>query len=351
MTNLTETAYYTRKGMKIGVIILAIFFFLRISVSVIKSYWQKKHPPEPEKPTVSFGKLPKINFPAGENPKITNFQLETPTGDLPSLKDRANVYFIPGFGAQFLALEKAQKLAEKLNLNPTPEKIREDIYRFSNNTLRYTLTINVLSGNLRFFYPYLEDQTLINPQKLPTKEEAWKIVKDFLSKINLLYQDLEDGKVQITYFKIQEKELVAAPSASEADLIRIDLFRQDIENQYQIMSKDPQGSLIYFLISGAESQNKQIVDAVFNYSLVDFEKSSTYPIKTSRQAFEELEKGNYYLARLDKKDARSITIRQLSLGYFEPTEISQFLQPIFIFQGDSNFTAYLPAVTPEWMAE
>ncbi len=351
MSSLTETAYYTRQGMKIGAVFLVILIILKIIISSAASAWKKAHPAPPPRPETTFGKLTKISFPANELPKITNFQLETPSGELPDFGDRAKVYFVPGFGPQFLALEKAQQIAERLGLNPTPEKIREDVYLFKSGTLGTTLTINVLSGNFQFQYNYLDDQTLINPAALPTKETAVVMANNFLSKIEKLAPDLEEGRVEASYFKIGGQGLVSVPAPSEADLIRIDIFRKEIDNQYPIVSKNPQQSPVNFLISGADTIQKQIVEAVFNYSVIDLEKASTYPIKTSDQAWQELQAGSYYLARLDKKDNQQTTIRQVSLGYFEAFDLSHFLQPVFIFQGDNGFIAYVSAVVPEWVEE
>jgi hypothetical protein len=44
-----------------------------------------------------------------------------------------------------------------------------------------------------------------------------------------------------------------------------------------------------------------------------------------------------------------ITIRNIFLAYFESEEPQNYLQPIFVFEGDKNFTAYVSAVDPEWI--
>jgi hypothetical protein len=35
----------------------------------------------------------------------------------------------------------------------------------------------------------------------------------------------------------------------------------------------------------------------------------------------------------------------VSLGYYDPLDKQEFLQPIYIFEGDQKFMAYVPAVT------
>jgi len=36
------------------------------------------------------------------------------------------------------------------------------------------------------------------------------------------------------------------------------------------------------------------------------------------------------------------------LAYFEPITLVQFLQPVYVFEGDGEFVAYVPAVTEKY---
>ena len=46
-----------------------------------------------------------------------------------------------------------------------------------------------------------------------------------------------------------------------------------------------------------------------------------------------------------------IVIRNISLAYYDSDEPQEYLQPIFIFEGDNDFVAYLPAITGEYLLE
>jgi len=67
------------------------------------------------------------------------------------------------------------------------------------------------------------------------------------------------------------------------------------------------------------------------------------------QAWNELQQGKGYIANFGQQgDNGQITIRKVYLAYYD-TEVPQtYLQPIYIFEGDKNFFAYVTAVNPKW---
>jgi hypothetical protein len=38
-------------------------------------------------------------------------------------------------------------------------------------------------------------------------------------------------------------------------------------------------------------------------------------------------------------------VRKIYLAYFEPINLTNYLQPIFVAEGDNNFVAYMPAIS------
>ena len=42
-------------------------------------------------------------------------------------------------------------------------------------------------------------------------------------------------------------------------------------------------------------------------------------------------------------------IRKVSLAYFEPVTPAQFLQPVYVFEGDRGFAAYVPAIVDKYV--
>ena len=99
----------------------------------------------------------------------------------------------------------------------------------------------------------------------------------------------------------------------------------------------------------AQNKDQQIIAAEYHYHPVDETQFSTYPIKTPTEAFDELQTGTPFIA--DKgvnKDGANLKIRRVYLAYFDPEEETDFYQPIYVFEGDNGFTAYVPAVTSNY---
>lgn len=349
MSQLTITSYYVRKGIKIGIICLLSFFILKTGYGIFSAYWKRLHPPPKPPPDTAYGKLPAINFPSQKKSVPINFQLETVEGGLPStINDRAKVIYLSKFGGKFTKLADAQKIARTLDLNPNGKKLSENIYLFKNRTKRTELKINVLTQNFTYSYDYIHDQTLINPPPLPAKEDAISIAQSFLNRIEKLTKELKEGSKEVGYWRVKGEKLIPAISASEADFIRVNLFRKEVDEEYKIMPPTYPQSLVSFLITSQRIQGKQVVEAKFTHFASDREEFAEYPLIPIETAWEKVKNGEYYLASFDGNPEKGIKIRKIYLAYFDPPQPTHFLQPIYVFQGDENFVGYYPAIPPEW---
>ncbi|MCS6956503.1 MAG: hypothetical protein NZM02_01490, partial [Patescibacteria group bacterium] len=59
-------------------------------------------------------------------------------------------------------------------------------------------------------------------------------------------------------------------------------------------------------------------------------------------------KGKVVAATLGKKD---IVIKKIEIGYYDFDSYQSFLQPVYLFLGEDNFAAYVPAITSQWLIE
>lgn len=351
MVNLTQTAYWTRKILKFGAILLAIIIFLRFFFNITNSVWKKIHPPPPPAPTVSFGKLPKLNFPESNVPaggtKLT-FKLETIQGGLPKLSSTSKVYFIPKEGPNLLALDRANQMAEKLGFKNQPQSISEKIYRWATeSTPPTTLDIDINTENFHLYYDYQNDQEILNSKDLPTNQQAAQEAKNFLATNSLLADDLATGSAEIVYLKFTPPNLTPAISLSEADFVRVNLFRADLDG-LKILPPNPKNSMISFLFSGSRALGKRIIEVNYTYYSIERETFATYPLKTPQAAWQELQGGAGYIANLGENQNGQIIIREVSLAYFDSNQSQNFLQPVFVFEGDNNFIGFVPAVDSKW---
>ncbi len=351
MSQLTITGYYVRRGIKIGIISLLSFIIFRTGFTIFRAYWRKLHPPPQPPPNTAYGKLPGVNFPEQKKSVPISFQLETVEGSLPeNLGDRAKVIYLSKFGGKFTKLDDAQNIANQLRLNPTGQKMSgsENIYIFKNTSARKELRINVLTQNFIYSYDYIHDQTLINPPPLPTKEEAIRIGDNFLNSINKLTKELEEGEKTISYWQVKGENLVPAISASEADFIRLNVFRKNIDEEYPIMPPTYPKSLVTLLITSQSIQGNQVVEAEYTHFESDRQEFAEYPLIPIESAWEKVKSGDYYLASFNGTPQDGVKIRKIYLGYFDPPNPTHFLQPIYIFEGDEDFVGYYPAIPPEW---
>jgi hypothetical protein len=56
-----------------------------------------------------------------------------------------------------------------------------------------------------------------------------------------------------------------------------------------------------------------------------------------------LQQGGGFVAKLDE-GISDVTVRNVFLAYYDPDTPQSYLQPVYVFTGDKNFAAYVPAV-------
>lgn len=341
--SLTEVASSSRKIIKYGGIGLISFLILWPIYTIAVAAYKKAHPPYTP-PTIRFGILPKIVFPDKKFEK-KNFIIQTPNDALPNFSDQAKVYVIYRPTSSFLALESDTITAKNFGFMSDPTEISSGVYQFKNDNLNQTLTMNVLDGSFKLQYPYQNDQTLIAPQIVPTKEKAVEIAGQFLEAGKKMEDDLKNGTQQVSYWKIGFDGLSSVQSQSDANVARVDFFREDLDN-LKILSTEKDRASVSVLVSGSSVEGKKILDLSYKYANIDRESFSTYPIKTAQQAVDDLKSGNYWpVSDISSSD---VTIRNIYLAYFEPVTLTNFMEPVFVFEGNNNFTAYVPAVVDSY---
>lgn len=342
---MTYTAHVARRSIKYGGIFIVGFTVLWMTVSAGVKAYKAAHPPY-VKPNVKYGILPKTVFPEKQFEKKT-FGVEFPNDKVPQFKDQSRVYFIARSNSTFLALEQDKKTAKQLGFAGEPRELRPGVYEFKNDTTNQTLTMNVVDGSFRLKYPYESDQMLLNPEKIPNKNEAIATAKSFLTSANKFPQDLADGEQKVSFWKIEYDGLKTVQSQSEANAVKVDFFRSNLETDYKIVSSDFNGAPVSVIVTGSTVEGKKIVEVNYRYANIDRESFATYPISTAEEAIAQLKAGNYWPA-IDSSGTTT-TIRRMTLAYFEPVVLTNYLQPVFVFEGDNNFTAYVPAVIGEYV--
>lgn len=341
VTNLTKKALgFIGLGI-IGIIVLVII--IQIGQNIKNSLF----PTPPTPPNVKFGKLSAFSFPQG-NIDGSNFTytINTLSGSLPILPDRATVYKMIQPQPSFQSFQNASTLLNKIGFINKPTSFSDTTYQWTKDTPFFTKIIyNILTNNFMYTSNYATSPAILAAQQITDQQSAVTASTLFFSSFLPLPSDIDPTKAQTSIFAINNGTLIPAQSLSGTQIIRTDFFQNDINSLHIYYPNYPK-SLMYTLV-GSGDQQLQVVEAKYIYQGVDTSQSATYPIKTAAQAFDELKNNKAYIANYDGK-GNTITIRDVTLGYYIGEQQQNYLIPIIVFLGDNNFYAYVSAIDDQW---
>jgi len=334
---LSEITGDTRAILKWAVRILGFIIILFLVFKIKDAIFPAPPPP----PTVGFGKLPSPEFPKSASNKNFTYSLDTITGSLPVFPTSQKVFRMLETQPDLLSLSKALKKAKSIGFEGAPVKISENVYQWKDLKKGRTLTMNILNFNFN-----LSSDFLGNPNSKTFDKDtdfAISVAKDFLQRMNLFQNDLDEVKTKTELFSIKNFSIVPSTSLSNSQIIRVNFFQKPF-NSLPIYY--PQNSLspLNFLI-GKLSGEIQVVEANFFYQKPS-DISSTYPIKTAKEAFSDLKNGKGYVSTAPATS--NVLIKKVSVGYYISEKKQNFLLPIVVFEGE-NFQAFVTAVTDEWV--
>lgn len=349
MASLTETAYFARRAINWAIIGVVAYILLRIFWSIFIAVILLIFPPKAPPPNHLFGKLPVLIFPQTATPSARlTFQLQTIEGTVPNASASATVYLMPKTAPNLLGLNKAQDFASGFNFDPTPVQESKNIYRFNDTELPLRrLRYDIVSGNFILRYAFEQDPTIFIVKNLPLPDAGINEAINLLQSHNLYAQDLAGGTNQISFLKLQGAQLVGTTSLSQSDAERIDFFRKPIGDT-PVLTPLPDEAPVSIIFSGSPNAKKRIVQFAYTFWPIDYETTATYALKTSSQAWEELQAGGGFIARYPT-DGMGAVVRNVYLAYYDSFDPQTYLQPVFVFDGDNGFRAYIPAINPEWV--
>lgn len=335
MTTLTQTAFFSKKAFlfaAIGLVIILILFFAARAILGLT------FPSPPAPATVAFGKLPRPDFSDGiAAPRNISYKIETISGELPKLATSARVLAIvtpePSFGAQ----ERAKISASKVGFQ-NPKEVSGGILRFSDpQETDRILMVDTISGDLTLESNFL-NKAQISSSKIKSVDEATEKAIDFLNQFDVGSDEFPRDLVKTKKLKVQDGKLVEALTG-DLNLVEVNFQRAAIDKLPVVNPRENKAS-----ISILVSANK-IVEATVKMHHVERFKFATYPLKSTNEAFEDLTKGKGILNREANEE---FIVRDVKLGYLETQKEQPFLQPVYIFESDNFWQAYVAAVDETW---
>lgn len=345
MATLTEVSYYTRKAVKWGAIGMVVIVLAPVVWRAVKAVYLKLRPPPPPPPTVAYGKLPSLNFP----PSMPDYQpvlrLETIDGQLPKLATVGNVYVVNVNKSRLLELDRVKARVKSFGFGNEPEAIDEQTYKFTHPVTAATLTVDVIYNTYHYEYDWTLDQALYSAAAIPNRDQAFLEAKNFFQALGVLGSDLADGKPGVDYFAASVPQMVPVVSQSEANFVRVNLWRSNRGNLPWVTTAAGK-SPVNITFSGVSDRSKRVIEANWRYSqIVEGAEPATYPLKSADQAWNELQQGRGYVAA---KAGPQVIVRQVYLAYYESDAPQEFVQPVFVFSGDGGYLAYVPAIDPAY---
>jgi hypothetical protein len=349
MFTLSDASRDTKDIIKWGGIFLSIVIVVLLLVRLGFFIKDLLYPAPPPAPTVSFGKLQGQSFPVNAVNQTFTYSTNTLTGDLPVFLDQIKVYRMKLIKPDLLAVKNYSDKVGNVGFVTEHVAISDKVFEWKASQLVSNLDrrirVNIVNDSFTITSPYMSDESILKAVNLPDVEKAKTVAKDFLDGMGVMPDDINQDEIRTNLFSIQNGRLVTATSLSNSQVIEVNFYQKDID-KLPIYYEKPNSSNISMLVAGGNFQG-QVVGGTFIHQGISNE-SSTYPIKTASEAFEELKKGNAYFASYFGKGT-NISITNIFLAYYISSQAQDFLMPVIVFEGNDGFFAYVSAVKDEWI--
>jgi hypothetical protein len=345
MLTLSDASYDTKEILKWGGLIIAGLVVLIVLIRMLLVVKEFIFPTPPPKPTVLFGKLEPQIFPKDVTDQTLTYSINTLSGGLPTLQIQAKIFTIQTYTPDLLGLSRAKQAAAQAGFTQNQTKLSDILYEWTDsNTSQITrqLTMDIVNDNFNLTSNYASNSNFTSGQNLPNQDSALNDAQNLLSSLNSLPSDIDQTKTQANLLSLKNGSLIPATSVSNTQLISVVFHQKNIDN-IPIYYEKPDSSNINVLIGS----NDEVLEAN-NLHQAATNNFSTYPLKTTQQAFTDLKQGQGYIASYNNPST-NITINNVFLAYYIGSQTQKYLMPIMVFVGDNNFYAYVPAVTDGWI--
>lgn len=344
MATLTQTAQITRQGLKYLAIAVVVFLVGRFTLSMGVSVWRQLNPPPPPPPTFGFGELPEISFPDMGADVHREFQLETPTGQLPQTPYTMKVFRVIVERPNLLALDRANTQARSMGFDSEPTALSDTLYRWQKfSPLRTTMDMYIYQGVFTYWTDWFADPGYTLTFRPPSQSQAIGFARRFLENARVMTPDISAGRVEVNFLRAMGSNYTPAVSLSEADFVQVDFYRSDIDELYPVVTLEPDKGIVQVIVSG-DTRSGGVISAEYNYWPIEYQSYHTYLVVPARQAWEKLVEGGGYIAQLEG-DPDVVVVRRMSLAYLDTYEPQAYLQPVWMLTGDNDFLGYVPAAT------
>jgi hypothetical protein len=306
------------------------------------------NPKPPPPPTVGFGILPPIRFPAQSSlDKPQSYDLQVPQSRFNNYGDRAKVFLMLYSSIGLFTDQRAKEIAANYGFMFNPTTLSDTKYRWTKTQpLQATLEMDIVNLKFEIKTDYLSRAELLRRTELPTRTESVNLVKSFINSGQSLPSDLATASGEVKYLRSVGGELEEAVALSDADFAQVDIRRAPVDGRYPFFTPKGYRGAVHAILTGALSGKDQIVELSYSYQPIDYTERHTYPLRSLDSAWAIVQAGEAYIANKGTSDVA--VIRDVQLGYYDDTQDQDYMQPIYVFEGDGGFMAYVPALQPQY---
>lgn len=350
---LTELNYYVRKFTPVAVIFLLVIIILFFSLQLLILYGNSRSTVKVvEKVPLNpiFNKINPPIIPKARSAEGYTYILDTIDGttNVEEATAAANVYFIPKPAATFGFISQIYLMAETMGINTqiTQHTLRDTTATFDDGKRK--LEININNYNFNFDFVFTPNDVNFENTTSPSASSLESNATSILNRINRYPSELAQGKKNIIYLKFdpETKELTTLQSADGANMAEVDFYRPDI-GKYPMVTSTYYNSPNYVLFA-YDPAGLKVIRAQITLLEYSPDQVGAYPIKTSTQAWEEFNAGSGFVVSATQESG-AIKIKKVFLAYYDPDVYQGYLQPVYVFLGENNFVAYVPAVTADYI--
>ena len=346
---LTEVSFYSRKYMPVvilvGLLFLIFFYLIKLMIML--------NPPAPQSARIMinpiFDKIsvPIINDLASPSAQI-NYVFDTIEGTPITATDTAKIFQFQTGQVSFGYLNKIYLTAKSLGFDTEIVKHTKTDNMAEFDSGKQRLSIDIQNYNFTYEYRFTDEPDLFNNVRPPEKEESEQKAKDFLILVDRYPQELTQGKTNTVFFSYspQDQTMTRIDDSSQANMVEVDFFRPDIDN-FPTVSPLNLNSQNYVIMMFTNDGFK-ILRAQVKFYETDQNKIGIYPLITGEEAFAKLQAGGAYFMKFQESQT-DVTIKKMFLAYLDPDVYQPYLQPVYVFWGDNDFSAYVPAVHPDYL--
>lgn len=349
LAKITRDARTVGKFAAIGLVIILFLFFSYRGIIFINSIL---NPPQVAPPDMKFGDLVST-LPVQASKPSYLYEIDTITGSLPTFPSRLRVYKTVTPEPDLLGVQKARDAVSQLDYIVNQEQvIQANEYRWP-NAVGGSITYNTLYKTFDFTSGIgLEEQEYrFNPNDRTIMSQTLQFIRQLGSDTT----DIDPENLTPKFFRSSGTTLVPESDISKAYIAKLDLYQKDVAVDPFILRTDTSQTIeslpIFYedaetpnqsFIVKAGSRNVQFVSGTYNYFPVDTTEYGMYPLKSSAQAYDDLQSGDAYILTTNTTTG-TVDITEMNLGYFIPKTPVEYVMPIYIFKG-KDFLAYVNAI-------